>query len=161
MLGGLIVLIYLYYVAKFSYHKVNYFDRTILAMANSIVIVSFFKTGLKFVFGRYWPKTWVNNNISLISNHAYGFHFFHSGKAYQSFPSGHAAVVTAAMLTIWFAYPRLRWLCVSIIALVVIGLIGLDYHFISDVIAGGFLGAIVAYYVTKISQIEPKTRSNS
>jgi hypothetical protein len=42
---------------------------------------------------------------------------------------------------LWVAYPKLRPLWALMVLAVVIGLIGADYHFVSDIVAGGFLGA--------------------
>ena len=42
---------------------------------------------------------------------------------------------------LWFAYPKLRPLWGLTVLAVGVGLIGADYHFVSDIVAGGFLGA--------------------
>jgi len=96
---------------------------------------------LKFAFGRTWPETWINNNPSLIGNGTYGFNPFHGGSGYNSFPSGHTTAVCAVAAVLWFAYPKLRPLWVLMVIAVGVGLIGADYHFVSDIVAGGFLGA--------------------
>lgn len=99
----------------------------------------------------------MSSIISILRDHAYGFHFFHSGVAYQSFPSGHTTVAVAAMTAIWIAFPRLIWrgLAVLVIAAVVIGLLGENYHFLGDCIAGGWLGATVAIYVAAYEKARP------
>jgi membrane-associated phospholipid phosphatase len=45
------------------------------------------------------------------------------------------------MAVFWICYPRYRLLYAAIVAAVAIGLMGANYHFLSDIIAGGFLGA--------------------
>lgn len=50
-----------------------------LFIANSIFFSHAITDNMKFIFGRLWPNTWRNHNLSLIKNNAYGFHFFHSG----------------------------------------------------------------------------------
>ena len=107
----------------------------------SLVVAETIKEQLKYVFGRTWPETWTNNNPSLIHDNVYGFNFFHSGQAYSSFPSGHTNAICAVMAVLWFAYPRYRALYAVPVAAVIIGLIGADFHFVSDIIAGGFIGA--------------------
>jgi membrane-associated phospholipid phosphatase len=114
---------------------------TLLLCAISLTAAESVKDELKFVFGRTWPETWVNNNPSLIGNGTYGFNPFHGGAAYGSFPSGHTTAVCAVVAVLWLAYPRLRPLWALPVLAVVVGLIGADYHFVSDIIAGGFLGA--------------------
>lgn len=48
------------------------------------------------------------------------------------------------MTVIWLVYPRLRWLAGLLMLLMVIGQVGLYYHFLSDTIAGATLGYLVA-----------------
>lgn len=107
----------------------------------TLAVAETIKDELKFAFGRTWPETWINNNPSLIDTGVYGFNPFHGGAGYASFPSGHTTAVCAAAAVLWAAYPKLRPLWAFVVALVVIGLIGADYHFVSDIVAGGFLGA--------------------
>lgn len=125
-------------------------DWPLLSVANSVAISIFIKDALKAPFGRYWPSTWVNNNPSLIHDHAYGFHWFHKGVIYQSFPSGHTTVAVAFMVSLWLTLPdRLcRWLGVFVAVAVVTGLLADNYHFIGDCLAGGWVGALVAIYVS-------------
>ena len=44
------------------------------------------------------------------------------------------------MSVLWVCYPRFRLLYAAAIAAVAVGLVGTDFHFLADVIAGGFLG---------------------
>lgn len=124
-------------------------------MAVNLLVTSAIKDELKFVFGRYWPATWINNNPSWLNDHAYGFHFFHSGTAYQSFPSGHAAVIFAVMSILWIVRPKLRWLSVLLCAMVICGLLVMYYHFISDIVTGAFLGCITGMYAVKLANLKP------
>jgi membrane-associated phospholipid phosphatase len=111
-----------------------------LLCALSLVASAAVKSYLKFAFGRTWPETWVNNNPSLIRDGVYGFNFFHGGRGYESFPSGHTAAVCAVMAVLWICYPKWRPLYALVVAAVVVGLIGADFHFLSDVVAGAFIG---------------------
>jgi len=114
----------------------------------SVTMTEAFKNQLKFLFGRTWPDTWTNNNPSFIHDSVYGFNWFHAGSAYTSFPSGHMAAASAVVTVLWIAYPRLRVLYVAA-ALVVAGtLIGANFHFLSDVIAGAFAGAWTGWMMT-------------
>jgi membrane-associated phospholipid phosphatase len=156
LFSAIVLFLYTYYLFKFAYQKITRFDRVLLAIANSVAITSYSKDLFKFVFGRYWPKTWSLDNSSLLQNKAYGFNFFHGGMLNTAFPSGHAAVITAAMSVLWLCYPKYRWLYATTVLLVAIGLIGLNYHFVSDVIAGCFLGGLIGYYVTIVSRLIPQ-----
>jgi len=122
----------------------------LLAACVSLVLAEEFRGTVSFVAGRDWPGTWIDDNPSLLKDGAYGFHPFHRGSAYGSFPSGHTARTLAAAAVCWIAYPRWRWACVLASLAVAVGLIGMNYHFVSDVIAGGFLGAFVGTYTAHL-----------
>jgi membrane-associated phospholipid phosphatase len=98
------------------------------------------KNELKFVFGRTWPESWEPNIQSFIRDDVYGFHFFQFGKSFESFPSGHAAVVAAVMSVLWILFPKLRRLCSVCVVAADVALVALNLHFLSDVIAGTFVG---------------------
>lgn len=138
---------------RFCYGKQGYYDRMILLLANSVAITSFLKANLKIVFGRYWPATWVGENLSLLHDHVYGFQWFHAGVAYESFPSGHTAIAAAAVFAIAEKDPRLRAWAIILVLLVALCQVGLYYHFVSDVIAGALLGYLVAVSVAKMSKV--------
>lgn len=154
VLSGLIFLLYPILLVRFYSQKQTYHDRALLALANSTVITLFIKEQLKFVFGRYWPTTWIDNNPSLLRDNVYGFNWFHAGSAYQSFPSGHTAMMSAAMTVLWVAYPRLRWFAALIVILMFFSQVVLYYHFLSDAIAGGLLGYLIARNVCAMSKIK-------
>src|SRR5262249_31365233 len=116
------------------------FLSTILLSGVSFCVAAQIKDQLKFAFGRTWPETWVNNNPSLIRDGVSGFNFFHGGLGYASFPSGHMTASCAVLSVLWVCYPRWRPLYCLIGAAVAAGLIGANYHYLSDVIAGAFLG---------------------
>lgn len=118
----------------------------LLTACNAVVISIFLKDILKFMFGRYWPDTFVCNNPSLIMNHAYGFNWFTDGSAWRSFPSGHTTFIFAFAASMWLLFPKLRWLWILLPIMVMTGLAGLYYHFVSDIIAGAALGTMVAIY---------------
>jgi membrane-associated phospholipid phosphatase len=135
------------------------FERTLFAAAVNLLITLVLKDHLKFVFGRYWPDTWLHPpNPSLLRDGAYGFHLFHSGMAYASFPSGHTARIFSFLTVVWVAYPRWRWLCLVWYATVIIGLVGMNYHFVGDVIGGAGLGWITGMYAAHFFGLDPSTK---
>lgn len=127
---------------------------TLFAASVSLIVAVALEYYLKFLFGRYWPETWVDNNPSLIGSGAYGLHPFHFGEAYGSFPSGHTARVVAVLGTIALAYPRWRCLCVLGSAAVVVGLVAMNYHFVGDTIGGAFLGSLTAMYTARFFKVD-------
>lgn len=96
---------------------------------------------LKRAFGRTWPESWIGHNPSWIRDGVYGFFPFHEGEGWRAFPSGHTMVISALASVLYVALPKLRLACVALVALVVVGLIGGNYHFVSDTIAGLYFGA--------------------
>lgn len=121
------------------------FETVLFVAGISLALGAMAKTELKFAFGRTWPETWIRNNPSLIRDHVFGFFPFHGGGGYASFPSGHTTIVCAAMTVFWICYPRLRPLYALATATVAIALVGANFHFLSDVIAGAFLGVSVGW----------------
>jgi membrane-associated phospholipid phosphatase len=128
-------------------------ERVLLAAGVSLVLADQFRESLAYVFGRYWPDTWINDNPSLIRDGAYGFHPFRGGVAYGSFPSGHTARTLAVAAVLWIAYPRWRWAWALASGAEAAGLLGMDYHFVGDVVAGGFVGGIVGAYTARYTRI--------
>lgn len=118
-------------------------EQTLFVAAIALIVADQFRESLGFVFGRYWPETWVDDNPSLIGNDAYGFHLFQRGSWYESFPSGHTTMTLSLVAVYWIAYPRSRLLGAVAAMGIAVGLVGMNYHFVSDVLAGGCLGALV------------------
>lgn len=117
----------------------------LLVCGISVVVASEIKDQLKFVFGRTWPETWINNNPSLTRDGAYGFNFFHGGAGYSAFPSGHTTVTCAVAAVLWICWPRYRVIWAAMVVGVAVGLMGANYHFLSDVIAGAFVGSVTGW----------------
>jgi membrane-associated phospholipid phosphatase len=121
---------------------------TALRIALAILVAIALKEQLKFLFGRTWPETWTNNNPSYIRDGIFGFFplqgWGSGGRAYHAFPSGHMTMISVAAVSIALNWPRWKWAAVVPIALVAIGMIGANYHWVSDLIAGTSLGAAVA-----------------
>lgn len=126
-----------------------HYQQVLQTAAISILITLPLVRILKLLFGRYWPETWTDNNPSLIHTADYGFHPLHYGAAYTAFPSGHATQTVAVMWVFWLAYPKFRWAWSAVCLAVFTGLVGVNYHFVGDTIAGGFLGAFVGTLVTR------------
>jgi membrane-associated phospholipid phosphatase len=122
-------------------------ELALLLACVSLVVAEQFKESAALVAGRTWPDTWVEDNPSLIRNDVYGFFPFHGGRGWESFPSGHTARTLAAVGVFWVAYPRWRWLCVLAAVPVPVGLVGMNYHFVGDVVGGGFVGATVGVWM--------------
>jgi membrane-associated phospholipid phosphatase len=125
-------------------------ETAILLSSVSLIVAEAIKNQLKVVFGRTWPDTWIQNNPSFIHDGVYGFNFFHGGMGYTSFPSGHTTVTCAVISVLWIFYPRLRALWLLAVLAVAVGLVGADYHFLSDVFGGAFVGVTTGWMITLI-----------
>ena len=55
------------------------------------------------------------------------------------------AVFTALIIALWRFYPRYRPAYAGFLSVLALALIVTDYHFLSDVIAGAYLGLIVHF----------------
>jgi membrane-associated phospholipid phosphatase len=125
--------------------RLTRFQTVLLLSGVSLAAAVAIKNLLKYAFGRPWPETWTHNNPSLIRDNVFGFFPFHGGYGYESFPSGHMTAICTVMTVLWICYPRYRPVYGLCMAAVAIGLVGANFHFLSDVIAGGFLGISVGW----------------
>jgi len=125
-------------------------DAALLRVSLAVLAAIGVKDLLKIVFGRTWPETWTNNNPSFITDHVFTFAPFHGGTGWASFPSGHETVTAAFCAALWVLAPRLRGLCVAMLLVVAVGLIGADEHWLSDILAGGFVGWLVGVFVATV-----------
>ena len=111
--------------------------RFFLLSGTALPVAYVTKLMLKYLFGRMNTRVWLENPVD------HSFHWFHGGGEYSSFPSGHLAVFTTLAVACWFFFPKYRATCLAAIVGLGIAMIATDYHFLSDVIAGGYLGLVV------------------
>lgn len=138
-LASLSWMAYFYLVRRQIHNQHRLFCRVIgivLPLSFGIKIV------LKWLFGGIETRTWLSNPSQ------YGFHWFAGKEGFQGFPSGHMLVLTPLFLALWHYYPRYRlqygviWFCLGAT------LILTEYHFLSDVLAGAYIGAFVYLIVS-------------
>ena len=111
----------------------------------------------KDIFGRGWPDP------TYIESHLYGFRFLHAGPHWTSFPSGTSTIAAALSATIWLVAPRLRLPILFLIVLICAGVVVTNEHWISDVIAGAFLGASIGWMTVSmlVSHLRLASAGNS
>ncbi len=98
---------------------------------------------LKIIFGRSRPKLLINDTI-------YGFDFFKFNSEYFSFPSGHSATAFGLATALSYFFPRARiplFLCGALVAMSRLTLVA---HYLSDTIAGGLLGVLIAVVLRRM-----------
>ena len=120
----------------------------------SLIVADTFRISLGDVFGRYWPNTWTHDNPSLIGTGAYGFHPFERGDDVGSFPSGHACRILGFAGVWMIAMPGTRVIAMVLSVPMLLSLVAMNYHFVSDVIAGSVLGALIAMYAVHLARLE-------
>jgi len=107
-------------------------------LAGSILPLAYVsKWFFKYVFGRPGTRFWLENRGSDT------FHWFHGGGEYGGFPSGHMTVFTAFFAAVWVYCPRCRPISAGALLVLAAALVATDHHFLSDVIAGAYLGLSV------------------
>ena len=97
---------------------------------------------LKFILGRYRPAMLFRENL-------YGFVFFRTDALATSFPSGHAAVITALALSLDAIWPRFRIPYILLALMVSASRVLTSAHFLSDVAAGAYLAVITTLAVKR------------
>ncbi|RKT98974.1 hypothetical protein C7H84_34015 [Burkholderia sp. Nafp2/4-1b] len=128
----------------------------LLTCCLAAIVAVVLKDQLKFLFGRTWTETFIDSNPSWIQNGVYGFLPLNGGKGWASFPSGHAAVIVAPMVVLWNRARSFRWLWAMCILIVIVGLFGANYHFVSDILAGALLGIFSGRLTIAMTAIKRK-----
>jgi len=108
--------------------------------ANAVPAAYLVKEVLQFVFGRTNTRAW------LVTGAPDQVNWFHGGGV-GGFPSGHMTVFTAFAVAFCSVYPCYRRLAVLGLAVLGAALIITDYHFLSDVIAGAYVGLLVTHTI--------------
>jgi membrane-associated phospholipid phosphatase len=109
----------------------------------SIPLGFFIKTALQFFFGRTAPLASGSHVLSFIS-HPHTFSWLNTSGG--CFPSGHMTLMSGLAVGFCLHYRRIGWILLwTALSLILAGLlIGLNYHYLSDVIAGTFLGTSIS-----------------
>lgn len=94
---------------------------------------------LKQIFGRGSPEP------TYLANHLYGFRFLHASQGWSSFPSGTATIALTIAAITCLRLPRWRAMVSILVGLACIGVTVTNGHWVSDVIAGVFLGACIGW----------------
>ncbi|MGD0189774.1 MAG: phosphatase PAP2 family protein [Rhizomicrobium sp.] len=99
---------------------------------------------LQPAFGRIDFDAWLSHGL-------YGFAWLH-GHGGTGFPSGHATLTASFLVVFWLFYPRARMLLALLIAAEAAGLVLMNWHFVSDVLGGLFLGSSAAMMTCALSE---------
>jgi membrane-associated phospholipid phosphatase len=123
--------------AAFAPKKPGVWEWRYLSLSAAVLAATGMKDELKWMFGRPWPDSWTTYGF-------YAFKPFTDSTLYGGFPSGHTAYASAPMFMMCWLFPKYRLAWLAVIGMVMFGLVAADYHYISDVIAGAFVGLAAA-----------------
>ncbi|HJW41056.1 MAG TPA: phosphatase PAP2 family protein [Rhizomicrobium sp.] len=106
---------------------------SILAALTSITTYAVNDVVVKFAFGMAGPAAFLTQGAD------HRFHFGH-GTFDTSFPSGHMALAASFGVVMMLLQPRTIGVLAPLLSLGAVALVVGDWHFVSDVVAGGFIG---------------------
>ena len=109
-------------------------------LISTIFISSLSCTVLKILAGRARPYEYFRYQY-------YGFYYWQFINNFWSFPSGHATTAAAAATALYLTLRRFGILFLLMFILVFCGRVIARAHYISDVMAGGYLGFIVSLFL--------------
>lgn len=136
----------LYFFLRFIYKKES-LGHWCLLFLTSIAIANVFTEILKKVIGRARPS-------AFFSLGQYGLTFFSTSDLYSSFPSGHACTIGAICGVLACRYPRCWIPLLALSFLLASTRVILNFHYLSDIIAGSILGFLVAQWIYKLMKKE-------
>ncbi|HET6488241.1 MAG TPA: phosphatase PAP2 family protein [Syntrophales bacterium] len=90
---------------------------------------------IKMIFGRFRPTMFFQEGL-------YGLNFFHPSEDLNSFPSGHAATALSLAFALSLLFPRYRFPLFLFGLLVAISRTVTTAHFLSDTVAGAWIGIV-------------------
>jgi membrane-associated phospholipid phosphatase len=128
LVGGLLLFVIFRTCKPFVAYSGLFLFSTVTASGLSADLV-------KYIAGRARPKLYF-------SQHLYGFNFIHWEYAWTSFPSGHSATAMSVAILLATLYPRWRFAALFGGILIAFSRLFLAQHYISDVIAGSYLGIV-------------------
>ncbi len=116
----------------------------------SVAVTGLASTAAKCFFGRPRPRTFLAEGSD-------AFHWFTSDWRFWSMPSGHATTLAAVAVAVAIMHPRVRIpVLVAGVAIAFGRIITLD-HYVSDVLAGLWLGTTGALVISRCFALRPKT----
>jgi len=98
---------------------------------------------VKALLGRFRPKLFFRDG-------SYGFDFLHTRADYVSFPSGHATTAFALATALTLLWPRFAGLYFLLALAIGASRVLANAHWLSDVLAGGFVGVAVTLYLAAL-----------
>jgi membrane-associated phospholipid phosphatase len=133
--GLAILIVYFKFIRSNSAYLVK-----CLFVLTSLALSGIANAIIKFAFGRFRPVQFIDQNL-------YGFNFFSTKYGSTSFPSGHANLISALMLSLYFLFPRFGYLWLAFAFLVMASRVVLGVHYLSDVVFASYLAIVVTFHI--------------
>ena len=95
---------------------------------------------LKILFARFRPELFFTQG-------EYGFSWFAPTHLLASFPSGHSATAMSVAAALTLLFPRYWWFFILSGIVIIFSRVILVEHYISDVLAGGYLGVMTSVFL--------------
>jgi len=129
-----------------------------LAQAGLFILSTAILSGIlvnivKVIFGRARPRLYIEEDL-------YGFFWFKLDVLYRSFPSGHATTAMGVWLAFALLFPRYRFLLVLIGGTIALSRVIIGEHYLSDVLVGGWLGAMTTLVLYEMFYPKESTGGN-
>lgn len=132
----------IFLIFKKRYYLVS---RQALFIFISISLSGIFVQIMKIIFSRSRPKG------LFLEPYEYGFNFlsFYTNYLYTSFPSGHSATAIGLSTALSLLLPKYTVVFFIIGFIIAFSRILLTWHFLSDVLIGGLIGAIITVWLNQ------------
>lgn len=124
----------------------KYFWKDFLLLCAILIVGGIMVSLLKDSIDRMRPPAVLGSQVRLFHEN------FHRG----SFPSGHTQIAIAVAVFLLMKVPRFWWVYVPLALLMALSRVYIGVHFPSDVLAGGIIGGLVAWIMTKLIPTRPK-----
>ncbi len=119
----------------------------VLILVISLIISGLIIDPLKMIFGVARPYVYLNN-VHVYSDGRW-LNITEQFDGRDSFPSGHATITFTLLGVLWI-YKRLRIALLIILSITMFLIVYVGQHYVSDIIAGGFIGFMIGYLVRRI-----------
>lgn len=128
LLGAFVLFLYF----KIVHPRPFYANRALFVFA-SVAVSGVVTLLIKLIFGRFRPVMFFTESL-------YGFNFFNPSEDMNSFPSGHAATALSLVFALSLLFPRYRFPLFCFGLLVAVSRTVTTAHFLSDTVAGAWVG---------------------
>jgi membrane-associated phospholipid phosphatase len=136
----------LFFVIFRFYRKNRVYAHRALFIFAAVALSGIAAIFVKLTIARYRPKLFFEKGL-------YGFDFFNVGYEYNSFPSGHVVTIFSLATAMSLFWPKYRVYFFIVAFAVALSRIILTSHFVSDVVAGAFIGVMTVLLLGKYAPI--------